>query len=108
MSSVQKTEDGWTIIDGVRVYIDQEGVAWDWSCARCPRCETATKVKDYNFTPMTSWLCPSCGLLYDEPVWADAESAFVTCISDDESRDDPDPGIRRLHREYHGLPPEQE
>lgn len=107
MSSVQSIDRHTLLIDGVRVYIDQEGVVWAWSHAICPRCQKTAKPEHYHFTSMTSFLCPDCGLLYDEPQWEPAESAFVTCISDDESRDDPDPGIRRLYREYHGLPPEE-
>lgn len=88
-------------------YTDQDGVVWSWRYARCPRCTRKARPEHRHFTPMTSFLCPHCGVMYDEPVWADAEAAFVTCISDDDARDDPDPEVRRRYREYHGMQPEE-
>lgn len=106
MSDVQLDWFGVTI-SGTPVYIDQEGVAWDRSCGRCPRCNTPTRYdrRIQGGTLAGFYVC-GCGLKYDEPIWADVESAFITCISDDESKDDPDPGIRALYREYHDLPME--
>lgn len=68
-------------------YTDQEGVVWDWDCAICPRCHKKAKPEHHHFTSMTSFLCPHCDLMYDEPLWDPAESAFITCISDDEQAD---------------------
>jgi hypothetical protein len=87
MSSFQ-TVDGWPVIDGVRVYIDQEGAAWDASCGRCPRCERdgvdtptdyARRVRGSGY-----YLCNTCGVMYDEPVWADAESAYMGTVDERE------------------------
>lgn len=86
-------------------YTDQEGVVWDWAYAVCPRCRKRARPKDHHFTSMTSFLCPSCDLMYDEPLWDNAECAFITCISDEEARDDPDPEVRRRWAEYHGVHP---
>jgi len=93
-------------IYGTPVYIDQEGVAWDRACGRCPRCEAETNYK-HRVNGSGYFNCHECGTMYDEPTWADAESAFITCISDEESAEDPDAGIRALHREYHGMSPEE-
>lgn len=107
---VQVDEHGVTIY-GTPVYIDQEGVAWDRSCGRCPKCDREGRDTPTDYTRRLKgsgyYVCPVCDVMYDEPVWAHAESAFITCISDDESADDPDSGIRALYREYHGLPPEE-
>lgn len=97
-------------IHGTPVFIDQEGVAWERDCGRCPKCyrEGRDTPTDYSrrVKPSGYFDCPACGVLYDEPLWAEAESAFITCISDEEAAQDEDPGIRALYREYHGLPPE--
>lgn len=107
MTDVQTDQHG-VVIHGTPVYIDQEGVAWDRSCGRCPKCyrEGRDTPTDYTRRVRGSgyFNCQTCGVMYDEPVWADAESAFVTCISDDEAGEDPDPGIRALHAEYHNRP----
>lgn len=92
-----------TEIDFTNTYTDQEGVVWDWDYAICPRCQEPAKPEHYHFTDMTSYLCPSCGLKYDEPHWEPAEVAFVTCISDEDAATDPDPEIRRRYHEYHGI-----
>lgn len=86
-------------------YTDQEGVVWDWDYAICPECHTNLGKEDYFPTSMTSFKCPNihCALMIDEPAWSDCESAFMTCISDEEAANDPDPEIRRRYREYHAL-----
>ena len=84
-------------------YTDQEGVVWNWDYAVCPRCRAKAKPEHYHFTIYTSFECPECGVLYDEPLWDPAEVAFVTCISDEVARDDPDPEVQRRYREYHGI-----
>lgn len=88
--------------DFANTYTDQEGVVWDWDYAICPRCHKEAKPEHHHATPWTSFDCPHCGVQYDEPLWRDCESAFITCISDDEARDDPDPEVRRRYHEYHG------
>lgn len=89
--------------DFENTYTDQEGVVWLWSHAICPRCHATAKPEHYHFTSMTSFLCPECGVMYDEPIWSDVEAAFVTCISDEEAREDPDPEVRRQYITYHKL-----
>lgn len=91
-----------TDYDWDNTYTDQEGVVWDWKYAKCPRCRKTAKPSHRHFTTMTSFRCPACDLLYDEPHWEPAESAFVTCISGEDAADDPDPEVRRRYREYHG------
>lgn len=97
-------------IYGTPVYIDQEGVAWDRSSGRCPKCyrEGRDTPTDYRRRDKASgyFTCHVCDVVYDEPIWADAASAFVTCISDDEAKNDTDAGIRALYREYHDMPME--
>jgi hypothetical protein len=60
----------------MKTYTDQEGGVWDWAFAVCPRCCKQAEPRDYHFTSMTSFLCPHCGLLYDEPDWSDCDAAF--------------------------------
>ena len=91
------------MIDFKDIYIDQEGVVWDWAYAKCPRCNKKAKPEDHHFTSMTSFLCPECDLLYDEPHWETAEQAFVTCVSDDEAEHDPE--LRPYWLWYHDKEP---
>jgi hypothetical protein len=100
-------------IHGVPVFIDQEGVAWDRSCGVCPKCYRTEGDDAPKYDPATRgrqagyFQCRECDVVFDEPIWINAESAFITCISDDEARDDTDAGIRALYREYHDLPMEE-
>lgn len=93
--------------DFTNTFTDQEGVVWDMACGKCPRCKAPSKLSHWvSGGGGAGFSCPECSVFYDEPLWEPAESAFITCISDDEARDDPDPEVRRRYREYHDLPPE--
>jgi hypothetical protein len=41
--------------------------------------------------------------LHVRRTWANAEYAFVTCISDEDAAKDPDPEVRRRYREHHNI-----
>lgn len=84
------------------VFIDQEGVVWDMTCGKCPRCMAPSEIT-FRQPPAGYFHCPDCQTRYDEPVWDPPEDAFVTCISDDQAREDPQ--LRPFYDWYHDYSP---
>lgn len=82
LENVARTVERGPWFDGYRraeskTFTDQDGVVWDWAFAVCPRCRERAERSHYHFTSMTSFKCPSCGLLYDEPDFEPAEAAYI-------------------------------
>ena len=71
-------------IDFTNTFTTQEGAVFDMEYAKCPRCNAKSKLEHHHFTSMTSFLCPDCGLMYDEPLFDPAEVAYVTTIDDED------------------------
>lgn len=91
--------------DFTNTFTDQEGLVWDMDYGKCPLCGSASKLS-HRESVGGYFNCPDCHLMYDEPHWhPPVEDAFITCISDDDARDDADPEVRRRWAEYHGVHP---
>lgn len=69
------------------IFTTQEGAVFDMEFAQCPKCESKSALAHYKAGRNdmgANFLCPVCGLLYDEPVFEPAEVAFVTMLDEEE------------------------
>lgn len=57
---------GYTEAELKTTYTDQDGGVWFMTGAKCPRCEASSKLS-HRLKGSGYFVCPSCGVMYDEP-----------------------------------------
>jgi len=66
-------------------YTTQEGVVFGMTGATCSRCPEPSKLS--HRTPVTGYfVCPACGVMYDEPNFDCDE--FITNVDDDDDEEE--------------------
>jgi len=69
--------------DFTNTFTTQEGAIFDMAYAKCPRCSNKSELSHWRPHSMVSFLCPDCGLMYDEPTFEPGEAAYLGVVDDD-------------------------